>query len=471
MRAAYDNHHEGIPGCLSRPRTASTDHRPQTGGMPERGVPPKDSPPSRRVQRRPIVHNGTDRRSESDNQRYFEDRQSQDGPRSSIESVASTTWDEDDSEDVTFDHQMPKPTFRRLQSDAVAATPAQFSGLFPSSRRLLISHDDATTDGNMNLRVGVRALVDGQIRDITLYHLRMHDLKTREFSLRRYHRDSGREVCHSSRKVAKSASNKRPSIKPSLSNALSSMRPKSEHRKSNGSSVGPLTRHDSGYDSGHSVDPEDYRQSHTTSQLAASQDQLSENKIHLEFSTYAQIDVRRSGTGKRHHQFEYWGVHYSWKRRTYTAAGRKHTAFELTKAGDSRILARIKPIDLTEDQAEAEQHKGGWVAPCSLWMPNESPVVGQKDLADVVVATGLITLADDAIRARYRARTKRPFVIPVPRLHVDIEYVSPQRMLGSMFNARDVTSEAQRPTSKASSTSSYAPTKQPIRILRRHATS
>ncbi|MBE7181245.1 MAG: hypothetical protein INR71_08560, partial [Terriglobus roseus] len=33
------------------------------------------------------------------------------------------------------------------------ATPSDFAELFPSSRELLIRHDDTTVDGNMNLRV------------------------------------------------------------------------------------------------------------------------------------------------------------------------------------------------------------------------------------------------------------------------------------------------------------------------------
>ena len=82
------------------------------------------------------------------------------------------------------------------RSDAIPATPRDFAELFPSGRRLSIHHDDSTVDGNMNLRVDtlVETEWSDQKENLTLFHLKMNDLKSRDCSLRRYCRDSGREV-------------------------------------------------------------------------------------------------------------------------------------------------------------------------------------------------------------------------------------------------------------------------------------
>ncbi|KAM0796081.1 hypothetical protein BDR22DRAFT_567082 [Usnea florida] len=115
-----------------------------------------------------------------------------------------------------------------------------------------IRHDSTTIDGNMNLRVDTKAReLDGGKIDLQLFHLRMYDVKRREFSLRRYSRDSGREVCISSRKYTKPSVIRRPGLPWSMSNAFSSWLSKSESKTSATTS---LKRHDSGYDSFHEDD-------------------------------------------------------------------------------------------------------------------------------------------------------------------------------------------------------------------------
>jgi hypothetical protein len=111
--------------------------------------------------------------------------------------ITADLGDEDDEDEIL----PPNRPAMFLPDNLVAASPKDFAELFPSARKLLIKHDDTTIDGNMNLRIDTSVkTTSGQLKDMTLFHLRMHDLKRREFSIRRYCRDSGREVCHSSRK-------------------------------------------------------------------------------------------------------------------------------------------------------------------------------------------------------------------------------------------------------------------------------
>ena len=273
---------------------------------------------------------------------------------------------------------------------------------------------------------------------MTLFHLRMHDLKSRDFSLRRYCRDSGREVCHSTRKEQQSPTEKRMGFRRSLSNALSSMRPKSEHRSSTGASTAGLTRHDSGYGSMHSMDYDEGDRPRSAGQGTKEKEQLSKDTVHLEFSNYAQVNVKRAGSNNsKRYEFEYWGTHYSWKRvARMKDLGVKQTPFQLIKAGSDRVLAHIAPVALTPRQAEEEQDKGGWIPPCSMWIADETIVGSQKDLSDVVVAVGLIALVDDSIRARFHSKNERQLLIPVPKLHMDIGYIGPKRLVNEMFNAR-----------------------------------
>ncbi|OAA57019.1 hypothetical protein SPI_07400 [Niveomyces insectorum RCEF 264] len=95
----------------------------------------------------------------------------------------------------------PLPEYRHdiVDGSVRPSTPHEFAQLFPSLNRMSIRHDEFTADGNMNLRVDITVPVGSRRRPVSyqLFHLRMYDLAKREFSLRRYSRDSGREVCNS----------------------------------------------------------------------------------------------------------------------------------------------------------------------------------------------------------------------------------------------------------------------------------
>ncbi|KAI9839171.1 MAG: hypothetical protein M1819_003164 [Sarea resinae] len=325
-------------------------------------------------------------------------------------------------------------------SEAVPSTPPCFADLFPSSRRLLIRHDDSTEDGNMNLRVDTEVPISkGRNQDITLFHLRMHDLKEREFSLRRYCRDSGREVCHTAQKYQRPAV-KRPSLHRSVSYALASLRSKSENKTTTLSS---LKRQDSGYDSMSEEEDESKPKSKPMSVSPT-------NTIKLEFSNYAQVDVKRRGTKiSRHYDFEYWGYNYTWKRETRKDGDFEEVSFHLIRGGTAKSIAHIVPEPLTPAQAREESAKGGWVPPCSMWISDPEVFGGLTDVADIIVATGLVSLVDDSIKRRFQQKRSLQLVLPVPMktpFKKNVDYIGPKRLIDEVFNRRSSALSSRQPT-------------------------
>ncbi|KAK9582619.1 hypothetical protein V6Z92_006797 [Aspergillus fumigatus] len=96
-------------------------------------------------------------------------------PRDSTSTYASTIPSTDGlPEDPQYEVIDRKPEI--YATDAIPSSPTTFAELFPSSRRLLIRHDDSTLDGNMNLRVDT--LVPrrgGYQQDVILFHLRIKE--------------------------------------------------------------------------------------------------------------------------------------------------------------------------------------------------------------------------------------------------------------------------------------------------------
>jgi hypothetical protein len=308
--------------------------------------------------------------------RFFPEREPLASPKTSVETYASTVPSEEALSDGLGEFELPEYTAEQYDS-VVPSTPSDFSELFPSDRRLTIRHDDTTLDGNMNLRIDTEVRANGRRCDMTLFHLRMHDLKERQFSLRRYCRDSGREVCHSVLKTQRPVAEKRPGFQRSLSNALSSMLPKSDTKVPTMSS---LKRNDSGYGSMHSVEFDDGPLPVVDERK--NQQQMT-HTMKLEFSNYAQLDVTRVGTksGKRY-EFDYWGVNYAWKRVSQRQQDSVVTRFHLVKAGSEQVLAHIVPVALSRSEARQEEAKGGWIAPCSMWMDDNSIIESQKDVSE-----------------------------------------------------------------------------------------
>jgi hypothetical protein len=295
--------------------------------------------------------------------------------RSSTSTYASTVpsvedlYDEPEQYD---DDQYAIPEYRQeiADSEIRATTPQDFAKFFPSQRRLYIRHDDTTEDGNMNLRVDTEAMEGRHKAHVQLFHLRMHDLKARQFSLRRYARDSGREICHSTRRYKQPAA-QRPGIQRSMTNALASLRKADMKRINSGSSVKHAPkRSDSGYGS-NSDDEADDVASFMSSESNPSLP-IPTNTTKLEFSNYAQVDVKRRG-GKSHkrYQFEYWGSTYAWKRVVNKDHHGKSISYHLIKDDSGPAIAHIVPELRSPSEVRAELAAGGWVPPCSMWISDE----------------------------------------------------------------------------------------------------
>ncbi|KAL5349113.1 hypothetical protein ACLOAV_005401 [Pseudogymnoascus australis] len=359
-------------------------------------------------------------------------------------------------EEYSYD-DYPPPLYSLAPSPAAATptTPHDFAHYFPSSRRLTIAHDPSSPDHSHNLLITTTPDTPHKT-PLQLFHLRMHDIPTRAFSLRRYCRDSGREVCHSTLRGAGDAAKKgvkqpkHPKLQRSMSTALATVTRAGVKRadswgasSSHKASYPPplLTipaRHDSGYET-HFDDDDDF----STSDSEADEDEEDApvpataqkkggktNTTHLEFSNYAHVDVTRRGSrgGGKHWDFEYWGTLYSWKREGESY----HLVPSSSPSGGA--VAHIVPDVLTPSQTLSEAREGGWIPKCSFWISDPAILEAGGDVADVVVATGLMALVDDKARAEERGgRRVRRIRVPMSPVKLDLEVVGPREMMRSVF--------------------------------------
>ncbi len=329
-------------------------------------------------------HHDTCEEHEVFDQLSIHDNQAHVDPRASTETYASSVTS------LKEPSRRPSlcPLQRRVcyQADAIAATPPEFGELFPSTRRLLIQHDDTTLDGNLNLRVDTEVTISkGQKVKVTLFHLRMYDLAERQFSLRRYHRQSGREVCNSKRKYVKPTSRPiAPPRKHSLSAAFNKMTFKTLTGKPRAKVLPGLQCEES---------DDEYDLCAAQKNVEAT---IPTDTIRFEFSNYAQVELRRSkrSEGNRY-DFEYWGERYSWRRIAYQDGSELVFSLELVNLATGACIAHITPDRLSPRQRRQEVAQGGWVPPCSMRILEKQI---SSDLGDVIMATGLVALTDDCIR-------------------------------------------------------------------------
>ncbi|KAF1813167.1 hypothetical protein P152DRAFT_502186 [Eremomyces bilateralis CBS 781.70] len=356
--------------------------------------------------------------------------------RSSVVTYTSTIASEEepkeeDSVESEYDIRVePRPIH---PTSAIAATPRDFADVFPASKRLLIGHDDSTSDGNLNLRLDSEVTVRGSKRLLTLFHLRMYDLRDREMSFRRYCRDSGREVCRSRRLHQNVADGKgRSPLQKKLGGALANFWPKPGSKDG----VFAAKRHDSGYASSPVLDLETSSLSSSGSSTKALPET---NTIKMEFSNYALVDLKRrgasAGQGKRY-EFEYWGYLYEWKRHVARDNDRdeEEVSFHLFRSDGDDELARITPLHLSEAQIRHEQRNGGWISPCIMELLDQD-LQSSQDV--VVVATGLIALVDDSLKRRSGAKRSRPLILPLYRsasFRLNMEFVGPKRLLNEALH-------------------------------------
>lgn len=335
-------------------------------------------------------------------------------PRSSVETYASTVSSSEDLADHV-EYELPHDRHRIYETDAIPTTPLDFAKLFPTTRRLLIQHDDSTSDGNMNLRCDSEALsAHGERIKMTLFHLRMKNLYERQFSLRRYCRDSGREICNSKKKYAKPiprVSRKRPSLSRSFTSALQNLGVKPSQQDPD---------HESDDDLEH-----DLRNFALSSAVKAT---IPTKIIRLEFANYAQVEVHRRRQGHiKQWDFEYWGEPYSWTRELSFEDGEPLYSYELINIRTSTCVAYVMPDKLDDRQEALEEMQGGWIPPSSMRLTGGTI---SEDLGDVIVATGLIVLADDCIKRRWHHSQSGRIHVPRPGAP---DYVDPARIVDAVF--------------------------------------
>ncbi|KAK0629614.1 hypothetical protein B0T17DRAFT_467231, partial [Bombardia bombarda] len=379
-------------------------------------------------------------------------------PRSSVDTYASTTASSQDLDAMDIDETPtgyeynsipPLPTYRRdlVEPNVRSSTPQDFAKLFPSLNRLTIRHDEFTSDGNMNLRIDT--VVTGRKRTaIQLFHLRMYDLAKREFSLRRYCRDSGREVCNSKRKfveppVVKPKDETRPTLKRSMSTAIKTLggggRPALRRAQSvalNGTR--PNTSDSCDGDDELFADRSLSRLS-LDSRVVKGKTQRPQptNIIKLEFSNYARVDVhRRGGKNNKRYEFEWWGHKYNWKRSFDKQLNL--VSFHLVRDGNAGApVAHIVPETRSPSQVRADDDAGGWVPPCFMWIADETIVDAFTDVADVIMATGLMALVDDCIKERWQPKKAHRIPVPLTSKTVNLDHVVPRSFMQHMFGRRN----------------------------------
>jgi hypothetical protein len=346
----------------------------------------------------------------------------------------------------------PLPVYRHEITDVNVrpSTPEDFAALFPSMDRLSIRHDDFTPDGNMNLRVDT--VVSGRRRrTIQLFHLRMYDLNKREFSLRRYCRDSGREVCNSKRKYTDQASQSRPALPRSMSSAIKTLgRPQLKRTSTAGSMLSTKSRPGTSYSTADADDEfnEAFSQALSLDKKHKAR-QVATNSIKLEFSNYARVDVERCGSkNSKRYEFDWWGHKYSWKRVTDKLTG--VVSFHLLRDGNANTpVAHIVPETRSPTQVAADEYAGGWVPPCHMWLSDEELVNAMTDVADVVVATGLMALVDDCIKERWGTKRVHRIGLPVRSKTMDLEYVGPKAFVQHIFSSTRRYSDQSSPSRHA----------------------
>lgn len=308
------------------------------------------------------------------------------------------------AEDASIPLVLPPYRTGPTEPSIKPSDPYTFSRLFPSMNRLSIRHDDTTSDGNMNLRVetlvvpgsptgsGPGPILGSRRRPATvqLFHLRMHDLANRDFSFRRYCRESGREVCFSKRAYTKSSAS-RGGIHNSVSSALRSV--KSPFRRSDASNSSFFSLKAS------SASRRPSTASTMTAKSSASScgdTEISDNasgymavkapstllvptdSIKLEFSNYARVEVSRRSS--KRYEFEWWGHKYAWKRAVDKTLNT--FSFHLMRDDQDEPVAHIVQEMRSPSQIDADERAGGWIPPCYMWISDQSVLEAMTDVAE-----------------------------------------------------------------------------------------
>lgn len=288
--------------------------------------------------------------------------------------------DESSDDDYRDDSRIPPlPVYRKaiLGPTVQPSNYKVFPELFPTLNRMLIRHDEFTSDGNMNLRVDTQ-LPHRPQRMVQLFHLRMYDLNARIFSLRRYCRDSGREVCRSKREYSPNSTDSRQKLQRSVSSVFKSLGTKHQFRRQGSSST--LFSHKSGHSDRRPDSSLSMRSGKNDGQFPVTacvdresrRNEFPTNVTKLMFTNYASVEVLRRGGGSapKRYDFEWWGQRYSWKR-SYNE-NLNTTSFHLVSNGCHDVfLANIIPEPRSPSELTSDEMDGGWMPPCTMWFNSE----------------------------------------------------------------------------------------------------
>ncbi|KAL4787567.1 hypothetical protein BJX76DRAFT_318385 [Aspergillus varians] len=150
----------------------------------------------------------------------------------------------------------------------------------------------------------------------------------------------------------------------------------------------------------------------------------------LEFSNYAHVELKRRTVGMtKRYEYEYWATKYQWRRESRREGDLREVSYHLVNMRTSEKVAHIVPEILTPMEAIEEESKGGWIPPCSMWFSDTSAYKNMHDVADVIVATGLMVLVDDCIRRRWYRSGPSQFILPLRS-----SFSKPKRLIDEVFN-------------------------------------
>lgn len=79
-------------------------------------------------------------------------------------------------------------------------------------------------------------------------------------------------------------------------------------------------------------------------------------------------------------------------------------SFHLMRDDKKYAVAHIVQEVQSPSQVEAEKRAGGWIPPCYMWISDQSVLDAMTDVADVIVATGIVALVDDCIRQEWQVK-------------------------------------------------------------------
>jgi len=220
-----------------------------------------------------------------------------------------------------------------------------------------------------------------------------------------------------------------------------------------------IKRHDSGYGSNDESD-DDVAQFVAGKKAGAAASMIPTNTTKLEFSNYAQIDVKRRGAkSSKRYEFEYWGHSYTWKRVTEKDGEGKAISYHLFKGDAGSAVAHIVPELRSPAQIRAENLVGGWVPPCQMWISDRSVLTAVTDVADIIISTGLIALVDDSIKRHFHPKPhphRNHVAVPLTPLKMDVEFVGPRAMVEHMFKRRNSGGSTKSPEKQKQSPLRYA---------------